>query len=144
MSEKKYSECLLNLPPVMRDCRNCTKLLECETGKEIAFSDMSIRDKVLKLNWVITDTREFEKMTLEELIDYNNAIKEYEKRQRMREANVTLNQNLTAGAYDRERKKWVTDILSGRDTAVDSFVKTDGLTCGYWDAEKKRWVGSKK
>ena len=66
MNEKKlrYGECLLHLPPIMRACASCEKLYECAHGEKVCFGDMSITEKVLKLDWMINDSSQLKKLTL--------------------------------------------------------------------------------
>lgn len=145
---KRFGDCLKNLPPIMRACASCEKLFECDTGMKIQgiIGDASITEKVMKYNWIIMDASEFKKMSYEELKEYNAAREAWDKREEVRSRNK---QHLTAGAYDGELKKWVTDVLSGTDVVTD-YVNVEsprsenkGLTAGYWDAEKKRWVAKK-
>lgn len=139
LAELRTGPCLLNLHPVFRECATCTYLYKCLHGQKIEYGDMSITDKVLKLDMIITDVSKLKTMTLEELREYNRAMDTYEKRGIAEKRGQTL----TAGFYDHETKKWVTNIHTGADgsNAQDSVGK--GLTGGYWDPEKKRWVAKK-
>lgn len=132
-------ECLLGLSPIFRECATCPKLYECLHGQKVVHGDYSITDKVLLLDWIPT-TEKLKKMTLEQLREFNVAFDTYNRREKTKEKN----QGLTAGAYDREREKYVTDIVSGEDAVgVEGDSVGKGLTVGFWDAKKRRWVAKK-
>jgi hypothetical protein len=145
MSEKelRYGECLLNLPPIMRACASCEKLYECEHGHNIVFGDMSITDKVMKLDYIILDNATLEKMSLDELKEYNAALREKKRLEEQPEP-----QGLTAGYYDSATKRWMegipeqgaTETDAKEDTAKPQADSANKLTVGYWDPEKRKWV----
>lgn len=139
LAELRSGPCLLGYPPILRSCATCSKLYECLHGQKVTDKNTSITDKVLKLDWIITDTSRFNTMTLDQLVEYNTARDTYEKRGLGRKRNQTL----TVGFYDRERKKWVTNVQTGVDAMKVEDSVGKGLTAGYYDREKKRWVAKK-
>lgn len=135
--ETRTGECLKHLPPIQRACAGCDKLYECVTGREIVFGDSSITKKVIEYNYIETDVNMLKNMSLDQLLEYNAA---QTKRELMIQ-NRKKNSGLTAGAYDREKDAWVTDVLTGEDgIRAEGDSISENLTAGYWDSKKKRWV----
>jgi hypothetical protein len=145
LGELRYGECLKHLPPIMRACASCEKLYECEHGQKVVFGDMTITDKVIKLDYIETDVNTLKNMSLEELEEYNAA----------RETKIKLDQQpqkpkqeLTAGYYDSATKRWMegipeqgaTETDAEKDTAKPEGDSANKLSAGYWDPEKRKWV----
>lgn len=117
----------------MRACAGCEELYSCSHGEKVVFGDMSISDKVIKLDYIETDTAVLRKMTIEELQEYNEA-----RRVKEQMGDVPQGNNkLTAGYYDRDTDTW----KGGSTKTEKQTAKDSGFTAGYYDSDKKRWVG---
>ena len=134
LSNLRYGECLKGLQPWRRSCAGCEELYNCAHGAEVCFGDMSITDKVIKLGYYITDTAILREMSLDELREYNAAIRTKKQLDRQEE---TKNR-LTAGAYDADTGTW-TNGANEHIIAEDSEPNSR-LTAGKWDSKKGRWV----
>ena len=131
IGELRYSECLKNLAPVFRACASCDKLYECLHGKQVVFGDMSITDKVVKLDWCPT-IDELKKMTYQQLCEFSIA---HDSREQIKKTEKR-NKGLTAGCYDSATDSW----SNGKHETKTATTQNRNLTAGYWDEKKKRWV----
>ena len=131
---EKFADCLLSYAPDKRACASCDRLYECQFGREKLFGDMSITDRVIKLDWWISDVRQLQDMSLAELREYNAAVR---AKKEIDSKAVTKGQ-LTAGMYNLETDTW-TNGTEEQSRAEDSGHNSK-LTAGYWDREKKRWT----
>ena len=117
----------------MRACASCEKLYDCDHGNKVVFGDMSVTDKVIKLDYVISDSATLRSMSLEELREYNSARKAKDHMKNIPHDDTVL----TAGFYDSASKTWKGGIIKAEtDTA-----KENKLTAGWYDSKKDRWVG---
>ena len=131
---ESFCECLNSYAPDKRACASCDRLYECTFGREKLFGDMSITDKVIKLDWWISDVRILQDMSLDELREYNAAVrakKEIDKQ-------AVTKPFLTAGMYDAETDTW-TNGENKQGVAEDSEPNSK-LTAGKWDNKTKRWI----
>ena len=118
----------------MQACAGCEELYNCARGNEVCFGDMSLTDKVIKLDYCINDMSKLQEMSLDELREYNAAIrakKEIDSRPKMES-------KLTAGMYDLETDTW-TNGIEEQGKAADSG-HNGKLTAGKWDNKTRRWI----
>ena len=134
VGQLRFGECLLHLPPIMRACASCEELYNCARGNEVCFGDMSLTDRVIKLDYYINDMSKLQEMSLAELREYNAAI----RAKKEIDAHAINKQQLTAGMYNADTDTW-TDGVNTQCTAERPNPNSK-LTAGKWDNKTKRWI----
>lgn len=125
--------CLKDLPPIFRNCGQCSKLYTCLHGEDVVFGDHSITHKVIELDWVVSSPEDLKKFSLDELLEYNKARDMKDQIQETRRKQ----EGLTAGFYDTETDSW----KDGKKIHIQTDRKQKRkLSVGYWDDKKERWV----
>ena len=95
---------------------------------------MSITDRVIKLDWWISDIQLLQDMSLAELREYNAAIRTKKEIDRQAETKPQL----TAGMYNADTNTW-TDGVNTQCTSERPNPNSK-LTAGKWDNKTKRWI----
>ena len=131
---ESFCECLNSYAPAKRACVSCERLYECTFGREKCFGDMSITDRVIKLDWWISDVRLLQDMSLDELREYNAAI----RAKKLIDAQAVTKPYLTAGMYDAETDSWTTG--TNEQSIAEDSEPNSKLTAGKWDNKTRRWV----